>query len=124
MNKYEELFREIANATRHGVMQWRQVKRGDNYEIVFNPNSVFRQFASTLRRGRTDYKVLLVEKKIEDPDHDFSYQRYAPEILIVDEGELVATLTDSIIDIGNLISFAGLVESQSDKARKLFGGGG
>jgi len=123
MNKYEELFREIFISTKNGLMQWKQTKRDSNYEIVFSPNTVFRQFVSTLRRGDTEYKVLLLEKKFDDPEHDFAYQRYAPEVLIVDEGELIASLTDSVIDRSDLVSLAGIVESRSDKARKLFGGG-
>lgn len=121
MNKYEALFDEIINLTQAQGLSWKQARRHANSELIFNPGSVFRQFTADFPRGDTKFKLLLVEKKYEDPDHDFAFEKYVPEILIVDnEGELVTTLTDSVIERTNLLRLADMVETRSDKANKLF----
>lgn len=121
MNKYEVLFNEIVDLTQSQELSWKQARRHANSELIFNPNSVFRQFTADFPRGDTEFKLLLVEKKYDDPDHDFAYERYVPEVLIVDsEGELVTTLTDSVIERANLLRLADMVETRSDKAHKLF----
>jgi len=99
MNKYEALFDEIFKQTKTGKIRWKQVRRGSNSDLIFNPNLVFRQFASTFERAGGKFKLFLLEKKFDDPDHDFVYEKYLPELLIVDEDdELVTTLTDSLIE--------------------------
>lgn len=121
MNKYETLFDEIINQTQSQVLSWKQARRHANSELIFNPSSVFRQFTADFTRGDTTFKLLLVEKKYDDPAHDFAYEKYVPEVVIVDnEGELVTTLTDSVIERTNLLRLADMVESRSDKANKLF----
>ena len=121
MNKYEALFDEIINLTQAQVLSWKQARRHANSELIFNPSSLFRQFTADFPRGDIKFKLLLVEKKYEDPDHDFAYEKYVPEILIVDnDGELVTTLTDSVIERTNLLRLADMVETRSDKVNKLF----
>jgi len=122
MNKYEALFDEIFKQTKTGKIRWKQVRRGSNSDLIFNPNLVFRQFASTFERAGGKFKLFLLEKKFDDPDHDFVYEKYLPELLIVDEDdELVTTLTDSLIERADMIRLANMVETKSDKASKLFG---
>lgn len=121
MNKYERLFKEILGLTKAGQMKWRQVRRDANNDVVFNPGLVFRQYVSTLPKAGHQYTVILVEKKFDDPAYDFEYQTYLPEILITDEGDLIASLTDSVVDRMQLIDLANTVESRSDKASRLFG---
>lgn len=124
MNKYETLFDEILKLTQSRALSWIQTRRAANSELIFNPSSVFRQFTADFPRGDSEFKLLLVEKKYDDPDHDFVYQKYAPELLIVDDkGELVTTLTDSVIERANLLRLADMVETRSDKANKLFAPG-
>lgn len=121
MNKYEALFDEIIKQTQSQVLSWKQERRHANSELIFNPNSVFRQFTADFPRGDTTFKLLLVEKKYDDPEHDFAYEKYVPELVIVDSvGELVTTLTDSVIERTHLLRLADMVESRSDKANKLF----
>jgi hypothetical protein len=122
MNKYEVLFHDILERTRLGQLQWKQLRRGAHADVIFSPNLVFRQFSAELPRAGDTFEILLVEKKYEDPEHDFAYERYVPEILIMDEdGELITTLTDSVIERRDLMRLADLVEARSDKASKLFG---
>jgi hypothetical protein len=122
MNKYEILFDEIFHQTNEGVIRWRQVRRTENSELVFNPNIVFRQFEAEFFRNDNRFTLLLMEKKFEDPEHDFAYEAYRPEILVLDDNkELVATLTDSLIERHKLIYLASIVEGKSDNASKLFG---
>jgi hypothetical protein len=125
MNKYEALFHEIVELTKLRELQWKQLRRGAHSDLIFNPNLVFRQFSAEFPRGGEDFKLLLVEKKYEDPEHDFAYERYAPEVLVMDEdGELITTLTDSVIERRDLMRLADMVEVSSDKANKLFGAPG
>jgi hypothetical protein len=124
MNKYEVLFDEIVSLTRSKALIWKQMPRHANSELIFNPNLVFRQFSADFSRNRTNFKLLLIEKKIDDPEHDFAYERRAPEVLVVDEaGELVTTLTDSVIERTDMLRLADMVETGSDKASKLFAPG-
>ena len=121
MNKYEALFAEIYKQTKLGRLIWKQIRRHSNSELIFNPNLVFRQFSCSFSRGDNDFTLLLLEKKYDDPDHDFAFEKYLPELLVVDsDGELVATLTDSIIERVEMIRLAHLVEAKNDKANKLF----
>lgn len=125
MNKYEELFNEIKSKTRDETLKWQQLRRSANSDIIFNPSTVFRQFSASLERGGAEFKILLVEKKFEDPDSDFGYEKYYPELLLISEGELVATIDDSVIAISDMANLASTVESKmldstSSNAQKLF----
>lgn len=121
MNKYEKLFEDVATQTRSGTLKWKQLRRHANSELIFCPTLVFRQYSADFARSGNQFKLLLVEKKSEDPEFDFGYDKYRPELLVVDdEGELVTTLTDSVIERSNLIRLADMVETRSDKASKLF----
>jgi hypothetical protein len=124
MNKYEALFDEVMQQTKAGKLHWRQLRRHANSDLIFNPQTVFRQFETDFARGSSEFKLFLIEKKYDDPEHDFAYEKYVPELLVVDdEGELVTTLTDSVIERSNMIRLADMVETGSDKANKLFSAG-
>jgi hypothetical protein len=125
MNKYEALFHDILERTRLRELNWKQLRRGAHSDVIFNPNLVFRQFSAEFPRDGENFALLLVEKKYEDPEHDFAFEKYVPEILIMDEeGELITTLTDSVIERRDLMRLADMVEAGSDKASKLFGSSG
>lgn len=121
MNKYEKLFFEILLKTKDETLKWRQIRKQSNSELVFNPSLIWRQFSADFVRDGATFTLLLVEKKHEDPDYDFAYEKYSLELLVIDEGELVATISDSIIERTDMIALASLIESKSDKAKKLFG---
>jgi len=121
MNKYEKLFSEILSLTKNGDLRWKQLKRHQNSELIFNPNLIWRQYSGELERDGNTFTIILVEKKCEDPEFDFAYEKYIPELLIVDDGELIATINDSVIEKNDMINLANLVETKSDKAKKLFG---
>jgi len=89
--------------------------------VIFNPNLVFRQFAATYIKNEDEFEVVFIEKKFDDPEHDYAYERYASEIIVLDEdNELIATLTDSVIERGDMLKLAELIEQKSDRAKKLF----
>lgn len=121
MNKYEKLFEDIAKQTRAGSLKWKQLRRHANSDVIFSASLVFRQFSADFERSGNQFKLLLVEKKYEDPEFDFAYDKYRPELLVIDEdGELVVTLSDSVIERNDLTRLADMVETHSDKASKLF----
>jgi len=120
MNKYEFLFKEIFDATKDGKLKWKQTDKRANADIIFSPNTVFRQFSSKLIKGDDEFTLLFVEKKHEDPE--LFFDRYYPELLVLSEGELVTTLTDSIIEKSEMMKLADLLETKSDKAHALFAG--
>lgn len=125
MNKYETLFDEIVNQTRSKSLNWKQVRRHENAELIFNPNLVFRQFSADFPRNGAEFKLLFIEKKYDDPEDDFGYARYAPEVLVVDhDGDLVTTLTDSVIERADMLRLADMIEANTGKVSKLFGTGG
>ncbi|GAB3426496.1 hypothetical protein NX773_20275 [Massilia solisilvae] len=86
MNKYEALFDEILQQTQARELEWRQLRRSANADLIFNLTLVYRQFSAEMQRRGHLLTLLLVEKKYDDPEHDFAYQRYSPELLVVDEG--------------------------------------
>ena len=120
MNKYEILFKEILDGTRDGKLKWKQLNKRANSEVIFNPNLVFRQFSSQLTRGDSEFTVILVEKKYEDPAFDFYYEKYYVELLILEKSELVISITDSVIEKNDMNKLVDMVESKSDKAKNLF----
>ncbi|HEY8272845.1 MAG TPA: hypothetical protein VIG33_18270 [Pseudobdellovibrionaceae bacterium] len=119
MNKYEKLFQEIYEMTKGGDLKWKLISRNAHSDIIFNPSLVFRQFESRMVRDGDEYKVLFVEKKSAEPDYDY-LEKYWPEVVVLCDGELIASLGDSVIERQNLISLMELIESKSDKAKKLF----
>jgi len=121
MNKYEQLFDEILSQAQSGRLKWKQLRRQANSDIIFDPSLVYRQYSAELQREGGEFTVLLVEKKYDDPESDFAYQRRIPELLILDEGELVTRITDSIIERTDMYKLINIVETRSDKAQKLFG---
>lgn len=120
MNKYERLFEDVLQATRDGGISWRQLKRFENSDLILHPHLVFRQYAAKMQRGDDLYTILLIEKKFEDPEADIPIDKYSPELLFLADGELVTTITDTIVDRKTFFRLVDLVERRSDKAKKLF----
>lgn len=121
MNKYEKLFSEIFEKTKKNEIEWRQINKSAHSDLIFNPDMVFRQYSGKLKKGDNAYEVIFVEKKADDPVHDFAFQRYIPEIIIVDENnELLVTITDSIIEKDDMISLSKAIEEKNDRIKKLF----
>lgn len=120
MNKYEILFEEINSQTKNGTLKWKQVAKGSNSALIFNSNLVYRQFSCQFTRGEDEFTVIFVEKKYEDPESDFAYEKYLPEIIVVEGDELVAEITESVIEGSDMRKLARLIESKSDKSVKLF----
>jgi hypothetical protein len=120
MNKYDKLFREILSLTRDGTLKWKLLTRAANDHIIFNPMLVFRQFEARMLKSDETYKLLFVEKKSVDAEYD-GLEKYSPELLVLHDGELIVTLTDSVIERSELVRLLELIEPKSDKARKLFG---
>lgn len=124
MNKYEILFNDIFQQTKNNSLRWRQVPRNTNAELIFNPHLVFRQFSADFPRSGGRFKLFLLEKKYADPEYGFAYEKYVPEILIVDDqDELVTTLTDAVIEHKDMTRLADMVETRNDNAAKLFAAG-
>lgn len=121
MNKYEKLFKDIVNKTSSGDIVWQQTSKNAHSDLIFNPDMTFRQYSGKYKKGDNTYNVVFVEKKYDDPVHNFVYQSYKPEILIVDENnELLVTLTDSIIEKTDLINLVKEIEEKNDRTKKLF----
>src|SRR5471030_2415580 len=120
MNKYEVLFQEILEQTQTQSLLWRQLNRHENSDLIFNANAVVRQFMADFSRGGNRFTLLLVEKKFEESDFGFTYYRLMPEVLVLEDGELVTTLTDTLIERKYLLRLLGMVQVHNDKARKLF----
>lgn len=122
MNKYEELFEDISDKTASGEIKWRQIRKDAHSDLIFNSDMSFRQYSGKYKKNEDTYEVVFVEKKADDPEHDFVYQKYMPEILIIGEGnELLVTLTDSVIDRGQMINLVREIEETNDKVKKLLG---
>lgn len=121
MNKYELLFEEIVEKTMAGELQWAQIRRTANADLIFDPIHVFRQFEATLTRAGTTFKLLLVEKKFEDDGWGLMRNAYRPEILVLSaEGELMATLTDVMVKKSRMVTLADVILSRSNSSAKLF----
>ncbi len=121
MNKYEKLFRSIHEQTETKKIKWKQISKTAHSELIFNSNLVFRQFSGKYEKGDDTFEVLFVEKKTDVPEYDFVYEKYAPEILIIDEDkELLVTLTDSMIDKSEMMRLVQIIEENNDRASKLF----
>ncbi|MDY0956247.1 hypothetical protein SOM22_16840 [Stenotrophomonas rhizophila] len=120
MNKYEMLFDDIVLKTDQGAITWKQVRKDAHSDLIFNASRAFRQYSGNYERDGQNYEVIIVEKKADDPDHDYAYERYMPELLVVDGNELLVTLTDSVIEKSQLIELVKEVELKNDKVKKLF----
>lgn len=121
MNKYEKLFNDIVEKTESNEIKWKQISKNANSDFIFNSDMTFRQYSGKYMKDEDSYTLIFVEKKYDDPVHDFAYQAYKPEILVVDDNnELLVTLTDSIIEKADLIELVQEIQEKNDKAKKLF----
>lgn len=121
MNKYEKLFKSILDKTKSKDIKWKQINKTAHSDLIFNPNLVFRQFSGLYQKGESIFQVIFVEKKMDDPEHDFAYEKYAPELLVIDEdNELLVTLTDSIINKTEMIELMTLLENKNERSKVLF----
>ncbi|UGQ44707.1 hypothetical protein [Massilia endophytica] len=121
MNEYERLFAEIVQQTKDGSLQWRQVRRTENAELLLNADTVIRQFEATFTRNSHPYKLLLLEKRVEDEHFFWTFQQREPELHVVDDGELVTSLDRLYIDANEIRGLLGLVEPRADRSYRLFG---
>ena len=121
MNKYEKLFNEIVQKTHDNEIDWRQTSKSAHSDLIFNSDMVYRQYSGEFTKGDEVYEVVFVEKKTDDPNLDFAYQRYMPELLVIDSrNELLVTLTDSVIEKTDLIELVNEIEGRNDRIKKLF----
>ncbi|WP_285409259.1 hypothetical protein [Pseudomonas sp. FR229a] len=121
MNKYEKLFDDIATKTHNGDLNWKQISKTAHADLIFNPDMSFRQYATVYKKGGKTYELVFVEKKTDDPHHDYAFQKYIPEVLVVGQNnELVTTLTDSVIDRDQMIDLVRTIEENSDSLSGLF----
>lgn len=121
MNKYEKLFSEIAEKTKKNEIKWKQIRKSAHADLIFNPDMVYRQYSGELKKGSDTYEVVFIEKKTDDPIHDFAFQRYMPEIMIIDDkNELLVTITDSVIEKDDMIALVQAINEKNDRVKKLF----
>jgi len=121
VNKYEKIFKDIVDKTSLNEIEWKQTSKSAHSDLIFNPDMTFRQYTGEYKKGENTYEVVFVEKKYDDPIHDFAYQAYRPEILIIDDNnELLVTLTDSIIEKSALSDLVNDIEDKNDRVKKLF----
>jgi hypothetical protein len=121
MNKYEKLFSDIVEKTDSGEIEWRQISKSSHADLIFNPDMAFRQYSANYKKGSETYEVIFVEKKTDDPNFDFAFQKYMPEVLVIDKNnDLIVTLTDSVIEKNHMIDLVKNIEKKNDKTKKLF----
>ncbi|MCM2992580.1 MULTISPECIES: hypothetical protein [Stenotrophomonas] len=121
MNKYERLFNQIVDRTRGGQITWKQVRKDANSDLIFNPSRSFRQYSADYEGIDESYKLALVEKKTEDPEYDYMYEKYSVELLVIGgDNELLVTLTDSVIDRSKIAELVEMVEQKNVRVSNLF----
>jgi len=121
VNKYERLFNKIVDKTRGGQVTWKQVRKDANSDLIFNPARSFRQYSADYEDGGESYRLALVEKKVEDAEYDYLYEKYSVELLIIgSDNELLVMLTDSVIDRSQLAELVGMVEQKNERVSNLF----
>lgn len=119
MNKYETFFFDVLSKTKSNDLKWTLEKRASHSGIIFNPSDVFRQFSANYEKDGDRYKLLFVEKKTPFAEYNFK-EKYFPELLVIEDGELIFTMGDSLIELSDLIRLMEEIEKKSDKAKKLF----
>lgn len=122
MSNEQAVFNDIAKKTADDQLSWTIVNSQYASGLIFQPAAVYRIFKADYLRGPSDlYEVLLIEKKFPDPDWDFSIEKYKVELAFIQNGVLVATIDEYVIDFNQLVGLARTVEGKSVQARKLFG---
>ena len=121
MNEYERLFAEIFEHTKDGSLQWKQVRRTANAELLLNADTVIRQFEATFIRNSYSYKMVLLEKRVMEEGWFFRTELREPELHVVDDGELLTSLDRLYIHPDDIRRLLGLVEPRADRSHRLFG---
>jgi hypothetical protein len=119
MNKYERLFSRIFAATTGKLISWTQTPRSANSDYIFNSSFVLRQFVGRFEDDGSVYDLIYVEKKVPDPDFDYIYDQFQPELLVFQGQQLLLTLTDSLIDRESFRNLAHTIESSVGARARL-----
>lgn len=121
MSKETALFSKIVSNTDAGKLNWKLARRDRYSDLVFQPKQVFRIFETKYTKDDDDYTVLLVEKKYDDPEWDFSVERYRPELYFIYDGGIVLVIDEDAVDMNQLIRLVKTVEVSTDRAKRLLG---
>lgn len=119
MNNYESLFYEILTLTRSEQLCWHQIGRKENAEIILNPHLVIRQFASDMRLEGNVLGLLLLERRHLYNEEDFfiePLEERRAELLVLAEGELIASLTEMSVRLARMMELLDLAIDQSNRS--------
>ena len=119
MNQYETLLHDIVEQTKTGQIQWTRIPRRVNAELSVNPTGVFPEFSAQFAKGDDIFTLLLREKTYGPAHSEHLSGNYVPEVLIVDNGEVLVSLSDWLVPRADLIGLMRLVDTTTPNVNKL-----
>lgn len=121
-DKYQTLHRKLFRLTKEGALQWRQVERSLNAELLLNAASVIRQFETTWAHLGHRYVLRLVEKRKTIIEHPLlGLEEIAVfELLILENGELIEKLDASSLSEFEMLWLATAIKHRSESSAPLF----
>ncbi len=123
MDQYDRIIDDVRRKTDDEVVRWKVVNADRHSDILLNSYRVVRAFHADYTVGVNKYDLLFVQRKI-NPDDDFGdySEGYAFELFVLDDddGEIVFTLREGVVDRDDLLRLSGSIEAHNDRAKRFF----
>jgi hypothetical protein len=122
MNRFDRVIQDIQQKTANAELKWVIVSPGRFERVLIEPDRVLRAAAADYDLGGKKFLLLFAEKKADYFD-DFGGVREGRDfqLLILDQdGEIVLSFFDGVVDRDDLIKLAALIDDHNDRAREFF----
>lgn len=122
MDKYNRIIHDVQCKTEDEAIRWKLVNADRYAGILLNTIRVIRAFSADYPIGKKNFTLLYVERKVDTHD-DFgdSSEKYGFELFVLDQdGQIVLSLYEGLVDRDDLLRLSGLIDEHNDKVKDFF----
>lgn len=114
------LFDELLEQNGNNKIQWR-IENSTKYSgLIFQKNSVYRLFEGLMPLDDdSNLTVLVVLKKMDDPEWDYAVEKHHIEIKFIADGELVFELDEDDVQYRLLINLIHDIEGKTNNIKSI-----
>lgn len=113
MADLNDFINNLLNKTRNEELKWKIVSNEKWDHLIFQKNFVYRSLEAEYKLKGKEYTVVLIEKKYEDPEHEYYYEKYSVEVLLLKDGSLITTISENEVDREELLKLLGQADMKS-----------
>jgi hypothetical protein len=120
MDQFDRIIFDIRRKTSDEELDWKIVPPASVSRIVLNPDRVVRAYSADYPVQERIYPLVFVERRVELFDgYSSPYESLDFEVFVLDsdDGEVVLTLYDGVVDRDDLVKLSGLIKTHNDRAK-------